>query len=122
MKTSIALLLAGLVTLTGLLAPALRAADAPTSELVAPTAQDTAWLDKARAAYPVKTCLVSHEELGGMGAPADFIYRAKGQPDQLVRFCCKMCVPRFKKDPAKYLAQLAADAKTGAKPDAAAHH
>jgi len=108
MKNRIALLLAGLVTLTGLLAPALRAADtAPAGELVAPTEKDAAWLAGARAHYPVKTCLVSEEELGGMGEPADYIYRQPGHPDQLVRFCCKMCVPRFKKDPAKYLAHLA---------------
>jgi hypothetical protein len=88
--------------------------------LVAPTDKDAAWLATARAAYPLKTCLVSEEELGGMGKPADFIYREAGQPDQLVRFCCKMCVSKFKKDPAKYLAQLAPSAKP--KAGSSKHH
>lgn len=100
----------------------LHAADTPAGELIAPTDQDAAWLTEARAAYPLKTCLVSAEELGGMGDPVEFIYRQPGQADQLVRFCCKMCVPKFKKDPAKYLGQLKSGAKTEAKPDAKPHH
>jgi len=56
------------------------------------------------ATYPLDTCVVSGEKLGGeMGAPIDYIYKEAGKPDRLVRFCCKMCVPKFKKDPAKYL-------------------
>jgi hypothetical protein len=100
----------------------LQAADAPAGELIAPTDKDAAWLTEARAAYPLKTCLISEEELGGMGAPVEFIYRQPGQADQLVRFCCKMCVPKFKKDPAKYLALLKAGDKAGAKPEAKPHH
>jgi hypothetical protein len=101
---------------------AVRAADAAPGQLIAPTDQDAAWLADARAAYPLKTCLVSGEELGGMGKPADFIYRQAGQPDRLVRFCCKMCVPKFKNEPAKYLAQLAPEAKPDTKPAPPAHH
>lgn len=96
----------------------LHAAATPSGELIAPADNDAAWLTAARAAYPLKTCLISEEELGGMGAPVEFIYRQPGQADQLVRFCCKMCVRKFKKDPAKYLAQL----KAGAKSDAHPHH
>ena len=47
----------------------------------------------------------------------DYIYKEKGKPDRLVRFCCKMCIPKFEKDPAKYLKKLdeaaAAKAKAG---------
>lgn len=93
----------------------LRAADAPAGELVAPADKDATWLAGARAAYPLKTCLVSREELGDMGTPLEFIYRQAGQPDRLVRFCCKSCVPKFKKDPAKYLAQLTPAGKTEGK-------
>lgn len=100
---------------------ALWAAETPAGELVPPTDKDAAWLAEARAAYPLKTCLVSEEELGGMGKPAEFVYRQPGQPDRLVRFCCKMCVPKFKKDPAKYLAQLSPGDKTEAKPEAPKH-
>ena len=54
--------------------------------------------------YPLDTCVVSGENLGGeMGAPIDYIHKEAGKPDRLVRFCCKMCIPKFKKDPAKYL-------------------
>ena len=105
-----------LLLLTLLATAALRAAETPAGELVAPTDKDAAWLTAAHAAYPLKTCLVSEEELGGMGKPAEFIYRQAGQPDRLVRFCCKMRVPKFKKDPAKYLAQLTPSDKTGEQP------
>jgi len=58
----------------------------------------------ATSTYPLDTCVVSGEKLGGeMGAPIDYIYKEAGKPDRLVRFCCKMCIPKFKKDPAKYL-------------------
>ena len=59
---------------------------------------------KPAGSYPLTTCVVSGQELGGgMGAPVDYIYKQTGQPDRLVRFCCKLCLPKFKKDPAKFL-------------------
>ena len=67
---------------------------------------DAAWLAKARADYPLKSCAVSGDnfESGEMkGPPRDFIYTEAGKPDRLVRFCCKGCVKDFNKDPAKYL-------------------
>jgi len=53
--------------------------------------------------YPLDTCVVSGEKLGEMGKPIDYIHKEEGKPDRLVRFCCKMCIGKFKKDPAKYL-------------------
>jgi hypothetical protein len=51
-----------------------------------------------------------------MGEPIDFIYKKEGQPDRLVKFCCKQCIGKFKRDPAKYLAKLdAAAAEAGKK-------
>ena len=77
---------------------------AATDKSAAPAAPDAAWLAKAKAEYPLKTCVVSEEELGGgMGDAVDFVYKQEGQSDRLVRFCCEMCLPKFKKDPAKYL-------------------
>jgi hypothetical protein len=67
----------------------------------------------AAPAYPLTTCVVSDEPLGSMGEPFDYIHKEEGKPDRLVKFCCKMCVRSFKKDPAKYLALL--DAGTNAK-------
>jgi hypothetical protein len=69
-----------------------------------PAAPDAAWLVQAKAAYPLKTCVVSDEEIGGaMGKGIDYVYQQKGKPDRLVRFCCKDCLKDFNKDPAKYL-------------------
>ena len=67
-----------------------------------PTATTVAQ-NTATSAYPLDTCVVSGEKLGEMGAPVDYIYKEAGKPDRLVRLCCNMCVPKFKKDPAKYL-------------------
>lgn len=51
--------------------------------------------------YPLETCVVSGEKLGGMGDPIDIVYG-----NRLVRFCCKGCIGKFKKDPADYLAKI----------------
>ncbi len=50
---------------------------------------------KSVDAYPLTTCVVSGEALNDMG-----------KPDRLVMFCCKSCIGKFNKDPAKYLAKL----------------
>ena len=56
------------------------------------------------ASYPLETCLVSGEKLGGMGEPINYVHRPT---NTLVRFCCDGCTPAFKKDPQKHLKQLA---------------
>jgi hypothetical protein len=71
--------------------------------------------DKSTAPYPLTTCVVSGEGLTEMGEPLDFIYKQEGKPDRLVKFCCKQCIGKFKKDPAKYLAKLDAAAAEAAK-------
>jgi len=55
--------------------------------------------------YPLKTCVVSGEELGKMGEPFRVAY--KGQE---IKFCCKSCDKDFQKDPEKYLQKIAAGA------------
>lgn len=63
-------------------------------------------------AYPFKTCMISGDELGGeMGDVVDHV--AGGR---LVRFCCKMCVKKFKQDPAKYISKLEAARKGSSAP------
>jgi hypothetical protein len=57
--------------------------------------------DEAVGTYPLSTCVVSDEDLGSMGEPV--IYDHEGTT---VKFCCKQCLPKFKKDPEKYLAKL----------------
>jgi hypothetical protein len=60
--------------------------------------------------YPLKTCVVSGEKLGGdMGGPVFYQYQ-----DREIKFCCKDCRKDFDKDPAKYVKKLeAAEAKAG---------
>ena len=78
-------------------------ADAPTTE-------------PAVKPYPLKTCLISKEELGGdMGQPIVLNY--KGQE---MKFCCGSCVAKFKKDPEKYLKELDEASKMPATPAAPA--
>jgi YHS domain-containing protein len=64
-------------------------------------------LDKAVIAsqgkeYPLKTCMVSKEELGGdMGAPVDKVVAGR-----LIRMCCKDCKKDVEEDPAKFVAMV----------------
>ena len=52
--------------------------------------------------YPLDTCIVSDEKLGGeMGDP--YVFTHEGQE---IKLCCKPCQKDFKKDPAKYLKKL----------------
>jgi hypothetical protein len=51
--------------------------------------------------YPLKTCIVSDEDLASMGDP--YVFTHEGQE---IKLCCKPCQKDFKKDPAKYLKKL----------------
>ena len=88
--TVIAALLIGALTLPLLL----RAADAK------PT----------KSTYPLTTCVVSGEKLGGdMGDPYIFTYKdpkIKDDPGREVRLCCTNCLKDFNKEPAKYLKKI----------------
>jgi hypothetical protein len=83
----------------------------------------------AKAGYPLTTCVVSGDKLGGdMGDPVDYVYKQSGKPDRLIRFCCKDCIKDFEKDPAQYVKKLdeaaantPKDAKSKAPADKAAH-
>lgn len=53
--------------------------------------------------YPLKTCVVSDEKLGGdMGEPYVFVHQG-----QEIKLCCKSCLKDFNKDTAKYLKKIA---------------
>jgi hypothetical protein len=60
------------------------------------------------AAYPLTTCVVSGDKLedGDMGPPINYVYKEAGKPDRLVRLCCKGCIKKFNKEPAKYLKMI----------------
>ena len=57
--------------------------------------------ESAAKSYPLDTCLVSGEKLGEMGDPV--VIQHEGQE---IKFCCDSCIPKFKKEPAKYLSKL----------------
>jgi hypothetical protein len=57
--------------------------------------------------YPLKTCVVSDEPLGGdHGEPYVFVHEGRE-----VKLCCKPCLKDFKKDTAKYLKKMDAAEK-----------
>ncbi|RRJ98939.1 hypothetical protein Ga0100230_011665 [Opitutaceae bacterium TAV3] len=80
----------------------------------APPAQDASQKTNADD-YPLTTCVISGEPLGQMGKPFVYTHKQDGKPDQTVKFCCKMCVGSFKKDPAPALAKIAAAREAKAK-------
>jgi len=51
--------------------------------------------------YPLTTCVVSGEKLGGMGEPHVIVHEGT-----TVKFCCKSCLKDFNEDPAKYIAMI----------------
>ena len=64
------------------------------------------FLFAATAPYPLKVCLVTGEELGSMGKPVVKVY-----DEQEIKFCCKSCIKKFNKEPAKFVAQVKAAQK-----------
>lgn len=64
---------------------------APATFLLAETAEP----------YPLETCVISGAKLDSMGGP--HIHDHEGTE---VRFCCRACLPRFNRDPAKYLKMI----------------
>jgi YHS domain-containing protein len=65
--------------------------------------------EKKLKPYPLKTCLISGEKLGGMGEA--YVWEYEGRE---IKFCCEGCVKDFKKDPAKYI-KIMEDAEAKAK-------
>lgn len=65
------------------------------------TKLDKAYADAQRGAYPLDTCVVAGGKLGSMGEPVEVVAGT-----QLVRFCCKGCLPKFEADPQKFLSKL----------------
>lgn len=68
--------------------------------------QETASTEPAATAsatkdYPLDVCLVSDEKLGSMGDPVVIVHEG-----QQIKFCCDSCIPKFEKNPAKYLGKL----------------
>ena len=60
--------------------------------------------------YPLKTCVVTDEEINDKGDMKPYRFVHEGQE---VKLCCKSCLKDFKKDPAKYMAKINAAEKKG---------
>ena len=66
------------------------------------TRVDTEMVADQLRMYPLMTCPISGEKLGGdMGEPIEIVYK-----NRLVRLCCKMCVKKFRANPDKVVQQL----------------
>lgn len=64
--------------------------------------------DEKAKPYPLKTCLVSGEEINDKGDMKPYSFVHEGQE---VKLCCKSCLKDFKKDAAKYMAKIEAAQK-----------
>jgi hypothetical protein len=53
--------------------------------------------------YPLKTCVVSGEELGKDADMKPHVFTYQGQE---VKLCCKSCLKDFNKEPAKYIKKI----------------
>ncbi len=51
--------------------------------------------------YPLKTCIVTDNDLGSMGDEQRIVYQG-----QEIKFCCKPCEAKFLKNPEKYLQKI----------------
>ncbi len=61
-------------------------------------ALDKAVVQKQSTSYPLKTCPVSKEALGGMGEPKNLVLGGR-----LIRLCCADCEKDARRDPSKYI-------------------
>jgi len=64
--------------------------------------------DKKAKPYPLKTCIVSGEEINDKGDMKPHSFVVDGQE---VKLCCKSCLKDFNKDKAGYLKKIEAEAK-----------
>src|SRR5437667_3937704 len=67
--------------------------------------------DEKAKPYPLKTCIVSDEKLGGdMGDPYVFTYEGRE-----IKLCCKSCKKDFDKAPKKFISKVEAAEKKAKK-------
>ena len=59
--------------------------------------------DKKAKPYPLKTCVVSDEEIGQDPGMKPYVFTHQGQE---VKLCCKSCLKDFNKEPARYLKKI----------------
>lgn len=78
-----------------------------TLAILAPAVSHGAEKPKAKP-YPLKSCVVSDEELGADASMKPYVFIHEGRE---VKLCCKSCLKDFKKDSAKYIAKIEAAEK-----------
>lgn len=76
---------------------------ATAADQLAGSIEDAAAKTATDDAYPLDVCVVSGEELGSMGDPVNFVHEGVA-----MKLCCDHCLPKLKKDPAKYAAKVTA--------------
>ena len=59
--------------------------------------------DKKAKPYPLKTCIVTDEEINEKGDMKPHVFVHEGQE---IKLCCKSCLKDFNKEPAKYLKKI----------------
>ena len=96
MKTKIALLLTA-----ALLSACASTGSTPVAQPGGDTASIAAAKPPAVKPYPLKTCLVTDNALDSMGGEVRLVNNG-----QEIKFCCKPCIAKFKKNPDKYLAKI----------------
>lgn len=64
--------------------------------------------DKKAKPYPLKTCIVSGEEINDKADMKPHSFIVEGQE---VKLCCKSCLKDFNKDKAGFLKKIEAEAK-----------
>lgn len=74
---------------------------APKVDKAAPAKPTEPAKDAPAKPYPLKNCIVSDNDLDSMGEQASFVYQG-----QTIKVCCKPCIAKFEKNPAKYLKKL----------------
>ena len=67
------------------------------------TTPDANQTSSATTPYPLNFCLVSGNDFDNDPEMTPHVYVHEGTT---IKFCCKPCLPKFKKDPDKYLADL----------------
>ena len=89
--------------------------DEPKKEPAAPAAKaspaDEAVVRAQLPSYPLKTCVISGDELGKDGAPVDFVVDGR-----LVRLCCNDCKKDVEKDKAAAFKKVDAGVVAAQKP------
>lgn len=83
---------------TALIGFTLAACAAPDTAQTTPVATQAAAKTKS---YPLKTCIVTDNDLDSMGGEIVKIYDG-----QQIKFCCKPCIKKFEANPPKYLKKL----------------